>query len=105
MIKNLIKKISKKNTSVGIIGLGYVGLPLAYEFSVAGFKVIGFDKNISKLKKINKCNSYIERLSNFNLKKLKNCDFKTSNNYKELLQIDIIILCLPTPLNKNKTPI
>ena len=104
MIKNLIKKISKKNTSVGIIGLGYVGLPLAYEFSVAGFKVIGFDKNISKLKKINKCNSYIERLSNFNLKKLKNCDFKTSNNYKELLQIDIIILCLPTPLNKNKTP-
>lgn len=104
MIRNLIKKISKKNVSVGIIGLGYVGLPLAYEFSIAGFKVIGFDKNISKLKKINNCNSYIERLSNLNLKKLKNCNFKTSNNYKDILQIDIIILCLPTPLNKNKTP-
>ena len=51
MINNLIKKISKKKASVGIIGLGYVGLPLAYEFSIAGFKVIGFDKNISKLKK------------------------------------------------------
>ncbi len=104
MIRNLIKKISKKNVSVGIIGLGYVGLPLAYEFSIAGFKVIGFDKNISKLKKINNCNSYIERLSNLNLKKLKNYNFKTSDNYKDLLQIDIIILCLPTPLNKNKTP-
>lgn len=104
MIRNLIEKISKKNVSVGIIGLGYVGLPLAYEFSIAGFKVIGFDKNISKLKKINNCNSYIERLSNLNLKKLKSCNFKTSNNYKDILQIDIIILCLPTPLNKNKTP-
>ena len=41
---------------------------------------------------------------NLNLKKLKNCNFKTSNNYKDILQIDIIILCLPTPLNKNKTP-
>ena len=67
MIRNLIKKISNKNVSVGIIGLGYVGLPLAYEFSIAGFKVIGFDKNISKLKRINNCNSYIERLSNLNL--------------------------------------
>ena len=104
MIRNLIKKISKKNVSVGIIGLGYVGLPLAYEFSMAGFKVIGFDKNILKLKKINDCNSYIERLSNSNLKKLKDYNFKTSNNYEDLLQIDIIILCLPTPLNKNKTP-
>tara|TARA_B100001057_G_scaffold81897_1_gene77417 strand:- start:1247 stop:2542 length:1296 start_codon:yes stop_codon:yes gene_type:complete len=104
MIRNLIKKISKKQVSVGIIGLGYVGLPLAYELSIAGFKVIGFDKNILKLKRINNCNSYIERLSDLNLKKLKNYNFKTSNNYEDLLRIDIIILCLPTPLNKNKTP-
>jgi len=104
MIENLIKKISKKNVSFGIIGLGYVGLPLAYEFSSAGFRVIGFDKDISKLNKINKYESYIERISNSNLKQLKNYDFKTSKNYKDIIKTDIIILCLPTPLNKNKTP-
>ena len=46
MIKKLIEKISDKKASIGIIGLGYVGLPLAYEFSSAGFRVIGFDKDI-----------------------------------------------------------
>tara|TARA_E500000178_G_C16995631_1_gene743029 strand:- start:422 stop:1720 length:1299 start_codon:yes stop_codon:yes gene_type:complete len=104
MIKKLIEKISDKKASIGIIGLGYVGLPLAYEFSIAGFRVIGFDKDISKLNKINKCESYIERISNSNLKQLKKYDFKTSKNYKDIMKIDIIILCLPTPLNKNKTP-
>ena len=104
MIKKLIEKISEKKASIGIIGLGYVGLPLAYEFSIAGFRVIGFDKDISKLNKINKCESYIERISNYNLKQLKKYDFNTSKNYKDIMKIDIIILCLPTPLNKNKTP-
>ena len=104
MTKNLLNKIKKKKISVCIIGLGYVGLPLAFRFLNAKIKVIGIDNDKSKLNKIKKGISYIE-----NKKFLKNNFYKdfqgnVSNNYSNVNKSDIIILCLPTPLNKNKKP-
>jgi UDP-N-acetyl-D-glucosamine dehydrogenase len=104
MLKKIIKQIANKETSIGIIGLGYVGLPLAFEFSMSGFNVTGFDKSKSKLLKLKNNKSYIERLSDVDIKKLNSSGFKSSQDYKKIRKLDIIILCLPTPINKNKTP-
>ena len=78
----------KKHTKIAIIGLGYVGLPLAKEFSKI-FKVIGYDTNTKKIKK---------------LKKIKNKNLFFTNNQNILSRSNIFIVCVPTPINKNKTP-
>ena len=78
----------KKHSKIAIIGLGYVGLPLAKEFSKI-FKVIGYDTNIKKIKK---------------LKKIKNKNLFFTNNRNILRTPKIFIVCVPTPINKNKTP-
>ncbi len=101
LINNLIQKKSK----IGIIGLGYVGLPLSIAFSESGYKVVGFDIDYDKVNKINDGKSYINHLPNSTIKKLKKsktlyatCDFSQSK------EPDALILCLPTPLNKNRVP-
>ncbi len=78
----------KKHSKIAIIGLGYVGLPLAKEFSKI-FKVIGYDTNIKKIKKLNK---------------IKNKNLFFTNNQNILRTPKIFIVCVPTPINKNKTP-
>ena len=70
--KNLIKKIKHKKAVVGIIGLGYVGLPLALECCKKGFKTIGFDIDKNKIEKINLGISHIKQVKNINLPKKKN---------------------------------
>jgi UDP-N-acetyl-D-glucosamine dehydrogenase len=104
MFKILKKKIKNKSAKIGVIGLGYVGLPLAYEFSRARFNVVGIDVNTQKIENIKKNKSYIERLSNKEIAKLNKLNFKITNEYKAVKELDIIILCLPTPINKDKSP-
>ncbi len=100
--KKLLKKIANKKAKVGIVGLGYVGLPLAKLFSRKKFKVIGFEVDKSKVIKLKEGKSYINHINNEKITREKNLlatwDFKMINN------VDIIILCLPTPVNANKTP-
>ncbi|MDA7770406.1 nucleotide sugar dehydrogenase [Candidatus Pelagibacter sp.] len=99
--KNLINKIKSKKTSIGVIGLGYVGLPLSILFAKKGFKVFGFDIDKSKINKIKSNNSYIERIKNNDIKLLnKNGTF--SSKFNDITKCDIIILCVPTPLKYNK---
>tara|TARA_B100000700_G_C14924239_1_gene798565 strand:- start:315 stop:788 length:474 start_codon:yes stop_codon:yes gene_type:complete len=104
MSKYIIEKIKKKQITICIIGLGYVGLPLAFRFLDEKIKVIGIDNDSEKLKKIKDGTSYIEN------KKFKKNNFykkfqsSASPNYSEAKKADIIILCLPTPLNKANNP-
>ncbi|MDB3890131.1 nucleotide sugar dehydrogenase [Candidatus Pelagibacter sp.] len=97
-IHHLITKIKKKNITIGIVGLGYVGLPLALRFSEVGFNVIGYDKDKQKTLKLKKNKSYIKSISD---KELKKKNFTPTSNLKKLSTSDAIIICLPTPLRKN----
>ena len=99
---NLIKKIKHKKVIVGIIGLGYVGLPLALACCKKGFKTIGFDIDKDKIEKINLGISYIKQIKNINLPKKKRL-FATTN-FSIIRNCDLIIICVPTPLSKNLSP-
>lgn len=99
--KILQSKIIKKNAVVGVIGLGYVGLPLAILFKKKGFKVIGFDNDKKKIKLLNKGTSYIERIKSRDVKLLKNSCF---HSFEKIFDCDILIICVPTPLTKSQTP-
>lgn len=97
-ILNLISKIKNKKITIGVVGLGYVGLPLALRFSEVGFNVIGYDKDNKKIINLKKNKSYIKSISDQELIKKK---IKATSNLRMLLKSDAIIICLPTPLKKN----
>ena len=99
--KQLLKKINNKKAKVGIVGLGYVGLPLAKLFSRKKFDVIGFEIDKSKVIKLKEGKSYINHINN---KKLQVKNLLATWDFKMINHVDIIILCLPTPVNANKTP-
>ena len=100
-IKNLI---NKKKVTVGIIGLGYVGIPLAINIKKKGFKVFGFDVDKKKIKNIKKGISPILDVSKKAIQTLKKDNLFSMRNIKKINLCDIIIICLPTPLTKKKTP-
>ena len=100
--KNLLSIINNNKAKIGIIGLGYVGLPLASIFAKK-FKVIGFDNDKEKINFLINGVSYIKHVSNKFLNS-KNDKFFPTSNYKNIKNCDIIILCLPTPLNIHKKP-
>ena len=101
LLKN---KIIKKKITIAVIGIGYVGLPLCLRFLKRGFKVFGIDKNKKKIKIINKGKSYIANINNREIKNAISPGFKVTNNFSFISKADVIIICVPTPLNKNKTP-
>ncbi len=104
MLKKILKKIKSRTVKVGIIGLGYVGLPLAVKFSISGFNVVGFDIDKSKVDKLNAGKSYFHHFENDLIKKIKSNGFTATNTFHKIKDIDIIILCLPTPIDKMKQP-
>jgi len=105
LFKQLEQKIKKKSAIVGVIGLGYVGLPLATGFGDEGFKVIGIDISKKKVDLVNSGKSDIDDVSGkqvFDL--VKNKKLKATTNFASLKQIDCVCLCVPTPLSKSKDP-
>ena len=99
----LLNKINKKKARIGIIGLGYVGLPLAIEFAKKKFNVTGFDIDVKKIESLKKNKSYINHISSVSIKQnQKNINF--TFNFKNIKKNNIIILCLPTPLTINLNP-
>tara|TARA_Y100000590_G_scaffold464266_1_gene633287 strand:- start:54 stop:1340 length:1287 start_codon:yes stop_codon:yes gene_type:complete len=103
MLKNLQNKIKNKKSIISIVGLGYVGLPLAFSFLNKKFKVIGIDSDKNKIKLLKSGKSYIKQFSNSDVKKALKKSFILSDNYSSISLSDVIIYCLPTPLsNKNK---
>lgn len=99
--REFIKKIKNKKAVVGVIGLGYVGLPLVIEFAKKGFTVFGFDIDENKIEMLKKNKSYIKHID---LKELKGKNFTPTNDFKRLKEVDCIIICVPTPLNKYREP-
>ncbi len=101
----LLEKINSKSALVGIIGLGYVGLPLALEFANKGFKVIGFDIDKSKIPILNSGRSYIKHIDENRIKKqVDNKKFEATFDFSRISSCDAIIICVPTPLNEHKDP-
>ena len=102
---NLIDKINDKSAKVGVIGLGYVGLPLAIEFTNAGYEVVGIDVDKNKVKSINSGKNYIKDVKDDVLKNAVNKKLlSASTNFSKVKNLDAISICVPTPLNKEKNP-
>ena len=104
-MSNLKKKIKDKTATLGVVGLGYVGLPLAVEKAKAGFKVVGFDVQKEKVDKVNKGINYIGDVVNEDLKKLvKDGYLHATSNFKEVASCDCVCIAVPTPLDKHQEP-
>lgn len=101
IIKKIIKDIRSKKAKIGIIGLGYVGLPLAILFAKKDFRVIGFDTDKKKIQALNKKKSYIDRISSSQVKQIFKKGFCTYD-FSHITECDCIIICVPTPLKKNQ---
>jgi len=99
------EKIDNNQEIIGIIGLGYVGLPLAVAFAEAGLHVIGFDKSQGKVDKINRGENYIKDIRDAVLKEVVNkVFFKATTDFSEITQCDVLLICVPTPLDRFKKP-
>jgi len=105
MVKKLRKLILEKKAKVGIIGLGYVGLPLAVEFANAGFTVYGIDTAQERVNQIKKGSSYIIDVPSSHIKRLvSKGKLHATCKYDVIKKLDAIIICVPTPLSKTREP-
>jgi UDP-N-acetyl-D-glucosamine dehydrogenase len=101
----LEQKIDSKKAVVGILGLGYVGLPLAREFAHAGVRVLGFDIDESKVKKLNAGKSILKTVSHDSVRVMvKSGKFRATANMSEIRKVDAVLICVPTPLTENREP-
>ncbi len=104
-IDELIQNVRDRKAKIGIIGLGYVGLPLAREFCEAGFQVIGFDVDPGKVRCLETGKTYIRHLpAPYFTKLYKEGRFKPTTDMKLLKKVDAILICVPTPLDKMREP-
>jgi UDP-N-acetyl-D-glucosamine dehydrogenase len=105
MARVLEEKIRTRRAKVGIIGLGYVGLPLAVEFAKAGFEVTGIDLSDSKTERVNAGDSYIGDISSSLLGPLvKSGKLRATTDFSVVRELDTVNICVPTPLRKTKDP-
>lgn len=105
IVKDFMKVLSGKDTQVGVMGMGYVGLPLALELAKGGTSVMGFDPDLRKVDSINKGISYI---SDIPTEKLAACvnkgKLRATDVFSQLSQMDAVVICVPTPLSTAKEP-
>ncbi len=101
--RELLKKIREKTANIGIIGLGYVGLPLVIEFCQSGFRVTGFDVDPKKTDALNKGSSYIKHIPSERIRDIKD-RFRATTDFSKLKEMDCIVICVPTPLNRHREP-
>lgn len=105
MKTELLRKIEEKSIIAGVIGLGYVGLPLAVEKAKAGFKTIGFDIQKSKTDKVNQGINYIGDVAGGDLSELvKNGMLQATSDFSRISEADFIAICVPTPLDVHQEP-
>jgi len=101
----LLNKIKDKSAVIGIIGLGYVGLPLGLEFASKGFKVLGFDLDEIKVKNLNEGKTYIKHIASKRIKDVVDKKrFSATKEFDRLPEVDTIIICVPTPLDEHREP-
>ena len=103
--ETLEKKIDAHEARLGIIGIGYVGLPLAIEFARAGFPVLGFDVKADKADRVNRGESYIDDVASDELTGIvRTGRLKATSDFARLAECDVAIICVPTPLRKTQDP-
>ena len=103
-MKKIIEKIKKRKNKIGIIGLGYVGLPLAIRFSEEKFNVTGFDIDKEKVGILNTRKSFIKHIPNKKIANIVQMGFNATNDFSIINNIDNIIICVPTPLGVHNEP-
>jgi UDP-N-acetyl-D-glucosamine dehydrogenase len=104
MKERLLRKIASHDAVIGIVGLGYVGLPLMLRFSEVGFKVLGFDIDAAKVDALNAGRSYIEHIAASQIAAARKAGFEATADFARAAEADALILCVPTPLNKYREP-
>ena len=103
--ETLVRKLIDRSATVGVVGLGYVGLPLAVEFAKAGFSAIGFDIEPSKVAQINRGESYIPDVSSEELDSVtRSGRLSATADFARLDEVDTVNICVPTPLRKTRDP-
>ena len=100
----LLNKITERSAKVGIIGLGYVGLPLAIRFSEERFQVVGFDIDVKKASILNAGNSFIKHIEKEKISAMVEAGFIATDDFGKISDIDIILICVPTPLGYHNEP-
>ncbi|RMF61198.1 MAG: nucleotide sugar dehydrogenase [Calditrichaeota bacterium] len=102
---DLLEKIKQHEAIVGVVGLGYVGLPLILEFVEESFTTLGFDIDDSKVQQLNNGQSYIKHISNERIQHaVERKLFQATSDFSRLKEVDCILVCVPTPLTKHREP-
>ena len=103
-IVELTRRIHSRDVRIGIVGMGYVGLPLALLFSEARFRVTGFDIDTRKVETLNSGGTYIVRVPATEIQQARRNGFAATSDYTQIAAMDVIIICVPTPLNEHHEP-
>ena len=101
---SLIKRLNDRSARIGIVGLGYVGLPLALHFVRNGYSVVGLDIDDGKVDALNAGESYIKHIESDEVADALTKDFNPTSDFSAVKELDAIILCVPTPLNRHREP-
>lgn len=100
----LISRFKTKEARIGIVGLGYVGLPLMLRYNAVGFRVLGIDIDSAKVSQLNAGESYIEHIPAARIAKARRTGFEATTDFSRAGECDALILCVPTPLNRQREP-
>lgn len=103
-LQTLINRLNNKQALIGVVGLGYVGLPLMLRYNSIGFSVLGIDIDQSKVDKLNKGETYIEHIPAEKIANAKATGFEATTDFQRAAECDALILCVPTPLSKHREP-
>ncbi len=100
----LLRRLKNKTAVVGIVGLGYVGLPLVLRFVEEGFRVIGIDIDADKVAKLNRGRSYIQHIPSKAIARARKGGFEATTDFRQARRADALIICVPTPLDEHREP-
>ncbi|HEV8181556.1 MAG TPA: NAD(P)-binding domain-containing protein, partial [Candidatus Angelobacter sp.] len=101
---SLTAKLENRTARIGVIGLGYVGLPLVLLFSEQDFRITGFDIDAKKIEVLGRGGSYIVRIPETEIQAAKSKGFSATSDYSRISEMDAIIICVPTPLDDHHEP-
>ncbi|WP_299147215.1 nucleotide sugar dehydrogenase [uncultured Tateyamaria sp.] len=103
-VDRLLDQIEQKSATIGIIGMGYVGIPLAVAVGHAGYRVIGFDVLPDRIEQLNSCRSPIGHIPDAALEQIQETGFEATKDFARTAECEALIICVPTPLDKTREP-